>query len=209
MPPETATAVPATQPSRQDRRRERTRAQLLRAAKHLLASRGFHGTKIADIAAAADVGTGTFYLYFPTKEALFADLMRETALRAREEIERAQAPCTDPREKARVATETFFRFAHANRDLFRILFGHSAQFDTLVRDLHRLFIADSEENHRRGVAAGVFAPLRPAIVAQAVVGMLSQVVSWWLEHQDIPIEEIISTTQRLLMEGTAVKENPS
>ncbi len=190
--------------SRQDRRRARTRAELLAAAKRLLASKGFHGTKIADIAAAADVGTGTFYLHFPTKDALFSDLVRETALRAREEIEAAKATESDPRAQARVATETFFRFADRNRDVFKILFGHGAQFNELLHEVHQLFIVEAEENHARGIAVGAFKPFRPAIVGQAVVGMLSQVVSWWLEHDDISIEEITDTVTRILQEGIAI-----
>jgi AcrR family transcriptional regulator len=193
--------------TRQDRRRARTRAELLAAAKRLLASKGFHGTKIADIAAAADVGTGTFYLHFPTKDALFSDLVRETALRAREEIDRAKSAVSDPRAQARAATETFFRFADRNRDVFKILFGHGAQFNELLHEVHQLFIIDAEENHTRGVAAGAFKPFRPAIVAQAVVGMLSQVVSWWLEHDDIAIEEITDTVTRMLKQGIAVEES--
>ena len=194
--------------SRQDRRRARTRAELLRAAKRLLASKGFHATKITDIAAAADVGTGTFYLYFPTKEALFSELVKETALRAKEEMDRAKEPVADAREKARVAIETFFRFADRTRDVFKILFGHSAQFDELLRELHQVFIADVEENQASGVAAGAFKPFRPTIVAQAIVGMLSQVTSWWLERDDISIEEITDTVHRMLQDGIAVKENP-
>ena len=203
----TATAH-AFEGNRQDRRRARTRAELLAAAKRLLASKGFHATKIADIAAAADVGTGTFYLHFPTKEALFADLVRETALRAKDEMDRAKEPYADPRDKARVAIETFFRFADRNRDVFKILFGHSAQFDELLREVHQVFIADIEENQASGVAAGAFTPFHPAIVAQAIVGMLSQVVSWWLEHDDLSIEEITHTVHRMIQDGIAVKENP-
>jgi AcrR family transcriptional regulator len=202
MPMRTATAH--VEESRHDRRRARTRDALLRAAKHLLATKGFHATKIADIAAAADVGTGTFYLHFPTKEALFTDLVRETAIEAKEEIDRAKAGYADRRDKAHVATETFFRFADSHRDVFKILFGHSAQFDTLLRELHELFIEDADENYTAGVADGVFAPMPPAIVANAIIGMLSQVVSWWIDHAEVSIEEITQTTQRLLMHGTAL-----
>jgi AcrR family transcriptional regulator len=207
MPSRTA-AAHSFEGSRQDRRRAHTRAELLAAAKRLLASKGFHGTKIADIAAAADVGTGTFYLHFPTKEALFADLVKETALRAKEEMDRAKEPFPDPRDKARVAIETFFRFADGNRDVFKILFGHSAQFDELLREVHQVFILDTEENQARGVAAGAFKPFRASLVAQGIVGMLSQVVSWWLEQDDVPIEEITSTVHRMIQHGIAVKENP-
>lgn len=206
MSSHTSTAVTLPEGTRNDRRRARTRADLLVAAKRLLASKGFHGTKVTDIAAAADVGTGTFYLHFPTKDALFTDLVKETAIRAKEQMDRAKAPYADPRDKGRVAIETFFRFADSNRDVFKILFGHSPHFNALLREVHQLFIADIEENHARGVAAGVFQPFRPAIVAQAVVGMLSQVVSWWLENEDIAVEEITHTISRLLMEGNVAKE---
>ena len=202
-----AAAVESVAPSRQDRRRARTRAELLAAAKRLLASKGFHGTKIADIAAAADVGTGTFYLHFPTKDALFSDLVRETALRAREEIDRAKAAVTDPRDQARVATATLFQFADSNREVFKILFGHGAHFNELLHEVHQLFIVDAEENQARGVAMGAFKPFRPTIVAQAVVGLVSQVVSWWVEQKDVGVEEITDTVTRILQEGIAVKES--
>ena len=59
--------------NRFERRRERTRQDLLAAATGVLAEKGLHRTKVADIATAADVGVGTFYLHFPDKEALLTD----------------------------------------------------------------------------------------------------------------------------------------
>ena len=195
--------VPLAEASgRQGRRRARTRAELLRAAKQLFAARGFHGTKVADIAAAADVGTGTFYLHFENKDALFADLVKETSLGMREEMDAAKARHDDPHDKNGAAISTFFRFAAENRDVFRILFGHSAQFDTLLREVHALFVDDIEKSYAEGVSAGVFEPFRATIVAQAIVGMLSQLVSWWLDHQEISLEEITETAHRLIHEGT-------
>ncbi len=208
MPTRTATVTDLNDPSRQGRRRAKTRSQLLQAAKRLLATKGFHATKITDIAAAADVGTGTFYLYFPTKDALFADLVRETMLAAKEAIDAAKAPHTDVRERARVNGETFFRFAAANRDVIKILFGHSAQFDELLREVHQIFIADIEADFAAGVSAGVFRDLPPAFAAQAIVGMLTQVTSWWLDRQDISIEDITSMTHRMLTQGTTVQGEP-
>lgn len=205
MSTRTATVTKLDDLSRQDRRRAKTRSALLAAAKRLLATKGFHATKIADIAAAADVGTGTFYLYFPTKDALFADLVRETAVAASEAIATAKAAHTNFAERARVGNETFFRFAAENRDVFKILFGHSAQFDEVLREVHQLFIADIERDFAAGVAAGVFRDLPPAFVAQAIVGMLTQVTSWWIDRQDVSIEAITSMTHRMLTQGTTVQ----
>jgi AcrR family transcriptional regulator len=49
-------------------KRSRTRQALVDAAYGLFAEQGFEATTIADIAARAEVGTRTFFSYFPTKE---------------------------------------------------------------------------------------------------------------------------------------------
>lgn len=53
-----------------DRKRERTRRALLAAAAELFEQRGYEETTVADIAAAAEVGTRTFFNYFASKEEL-------------------------------------------------------------------------------------------------------------------------------------------
>ncbi|WP_332838974.1 TetR/AcrR family transcriptional regulator [Nocardia bovistercoris] len=53
-----------------DRKRERTRRALLEAAVELFEHRGYEETTVADIAAAAEVGTRTFFNYFASKEEL-------------------------------------------------------------------------------------------------------------------------------------------
>jgi AcrR family transcriptional regulator len=44
---------------------------ILRAATDVFSAREFHTVPVDDVAAAAGVGKGTLYLYFPTKEQLF------------------------------------------------------------------------------------------------------------------------------------------
>lgn len=61
---------PSTGPTLRERKRDRTRKALLEAAADLFERQGYDGTTIADLAAAADIGTRTFFSYFPSKEAL-------------------------------------------------------------------------------------------------------------------------------------------
>src|SRR4051794_25879456 len=51
------------------------RQDLLRAARDVFATKGYHNAKIDDIVAAAKVAKGTFYLYFPDKRSVFAELV--------------------------------------------------------------------------------------------------------------------------------------
>ncbi len=53
-----------------ERKKQRTREQIVEAAIGLFAERGYQATTIADIATAADVARRTFFSYFPSKEAV-------------------------------------------------------------------------------------------------------------------------------------------
>lgn len=59
------------------------RRRILDAALKVFAQRGFHGTAVPDVAAAARVSTGTLYYYFDDKEQLVNETYRDAKLRLR------------------------------------------------------------------------------------------------------------------------------
>jgi len=56
-----------------------TRTKLLQAGKQVLAERGYHAARVDDVVSVAQVSHGSFYLYFPNKEALVLELAQECA----------------------------------------------------------------------------------------------------------------------------------
>jgi AcrR family transcriptional regulator len=73
----TAARRPSPPAGRRERRRAEIRERIFRAALQLFAERGFLETTVEDITEAADVGKGTFFNYFPTKEHVLATLGAE------------------------------------------------------------------------------------------------------------------------------------
>jgi AcrR family transcriptional regulator len=64
--PESALSTPVV--SRRERRSADIRERLFRSALRLFAEKGFAETTVEDITEAADVGKGTFFNYFPSKD---------------------------------------------------------------------------------------------------------------------------------------------
>jgi AcrR family transcriptional regulator len=191
--------------NRFERRRERTRNELLAAAVRVLAEKGLHETKVSDIAAAADVGVGTFYLHFSTKEALFDAVVDDTVRRLKTTVDAARLAAGDPLEMISAANAAFCRFAQENREVFKIVFGHAAAYNDVIRRAQALFAGDIEETIQEGVARGLFVPLPRALVAQAVVGMATQMLSWWTEHESLPIETLHETMTALALHGIGAR----
>ena len=75
---------------RRERHRVQTRDRLYRAALELFAQRGFLETTVEDITEAADVGKGTFFNYFPTKEHILAEFGGERVAAVERALEKAR-----------------------------------------------------------------------------------------------------------------------
>lgn len=65
------------QQTRRERKKEETRRKIMDVAFKLFVEQGFDNTTIDQITEQADVGKGTFYNYFPSKEAVFFDFMED------------------------------------------------------------------------------------------------------------------------------------
>jgi AcrR family transcriptional regulator len=60
--------------TRTQKRQKETKERIFRAAVKLFIKKGFENTTVSEITEAADIGKGTFFTYFPTKEAVFGQV---------------------------------------------------------------------------------------------------------------------------------------
>jgi AcrR family transcriptional regulator len=90
--------VVADAPSRQDRRKAATRAKLVDATRRVVADKGIEATTIAHITEAADVGFGTFYLHFSSKEEAVEAVGGELVEQVGSALDRLTANMQDPAE---------------------------------------------------------------------------------------------------------------
>ncbi len=107
------------------RRQERAQAVnglkrdlILDAAREVFEAEGLDGASLRAIAAAAGYTPAALYFHFPSKEAIYAEVLQASLARLRAAVDRAVAPAGGPAARLRAAAMAFFGFYADNpRDL--------------------------------------------------------------------------------------------
>ena len=185
-------APAAEQPaeSRQAQKSRATRERILDAAFGTFARRGYRDTAMDEIAAAAGTSKGGVYFHFPTKEAIYRELMRSTADRLAAKVERAVAAERDPIARADAALRTVLTTFAGHRSMARLLFvdalGAGRAFNAETNELHERFARLIAGYLDEAVAEGAIPPLDTALTGVAWFGAINEVVARWLLVDDAP-----------------------
>jgi len=91
-----------------------TRLRLFAAGAELFATQGYHATSVEQIARRAGVAKGTFFLHFPTKDAVVTELVRLQVRFVARERERLVAEGTSPSVRLRATVMALGRLADRN-----------------------------------------------------------------------------------------------
>lgn len=185
-------------------RTAQTRSRLLEAGRRLFARHGPDAVTSHAIAAEAGYASGTFYLHFKHKQALFQELADEAASELESRLAAVAAADLDPRQLVEAQSEALVGFAEDHRDLFRIVFqpgGDAAE--TGARVLARLARGVSARR-RAAIALGhAWDCLDSDVLAQAIVGMWVRVLSWWVEDPTrASRDDVVRTLVHVQLHGT-------
>ncbi|MCH2222613.1 MAG: TetR/AcrR family transcriptional regulator, partial [Dechloromonas sp.] len=134
---ETPSAGKSTRQPLPQQRRGATRQRLLSSGRALFAVNGVHGVTTHDIAREAGVASGTFYLHFPDKQAMFKEIALEAVGALRERLDAATHAAPDVPTRVRGHAEALIGFAEEHRDFVRILFSpdtDAAAVESVVLD---------------------------------------------------------------------------
>jgi AcrR family transcriptional regulator len=165
---EAASATGAPKVSRLDRRKARTRQALIDAAVRLIAEGRGDRASIQEITEEADIGFGSFYNHFESKEQLFQTASQEVLERWGQMIDRASAGLTDPAERFAAGTRISGRLGWTHPDIAGFLTG--AGLDAL--DIPTGLAPRARRDIRAGQATGRFTVPDADIALSAVAGGL-------------------------------------
>ena len=182
-------------PGRRSRRQAEIRARLLRAGRTVFARHGVANATIAQITEAADVGFGTFYLYFRSKDALYRAIVHDgfaalgEALTATvHDVGRTPAQW---RAALRAGVDALFQFAAANRELFLVMFaGREAEGLRAEGELRAHLVTWAHTLVQMAYRAECGREPRRDddlldVLAASVVATLRRSAFWWLRRHGV------------------------
>lgn len=185
------------------------RALIARAATELFAERGYRGSSIEEIARHAGVTSPVVYDHFPSKRALYRELLEGHFAELREIWqERFAAAEGSPRQRIAGSLDAWFAYVEAHPFAGRMLFRDTTG-DPELAAMHAEVAATSRDAvlPLAGAEPGLlgFAEATPSVALemlwQVLRGVLQGLAIWWVDHPEVPREQVVATAMNTLWVG--------
>jgi len=167
------------------------RAELLEAAVRVFAAKGFHASRVGDIANEAGVAHGLLYHYFRSKEEVLETIFRETWSTLVRETERIEVSGVPFREQLRRFARIYLGSWLVTPELVRVLVrevARSPEVGNRVDEIRGLFKALRRIVEAARDRGEVRADVDPAFASTAFYGALEEILTGWVLGQ-LPAEE--------------------
>ena len=165
-----------------DRQSEKKRL-ILRAAITVFARKGYHASKVGEVATEAGVAYGLVYHYFGSKEQLLEEIFHRTWRRMLHAVEELEETDTSAREQIAGVAAIVLRSWQIDPDLVRVLVrevGRGPQLQREVGEIQNAF-AGLERIILRGQEQGeVRLDLSPQLGAWILYGALEEILTGWV-----------------------------
>jgi AcrR family transcriptional regulator len=148
-----------------------------------------------EIAARAEISKPMLYTYFGSKEGLYVAYINLTGAQLLERLQHAAQREAPPLLGLRLRIAEFLAFVEEHRDGWKVLFGEASSNRPVGVEVADL---------RRRIARAVRSMLEASLpvpsglseseadgIAHAIVGAGESLANWWLEHPEVPREDVV------------------
>ena len=194
---------------------DQRRRQLLDCAREVFARSGFHATSMDDIALDAGVTKPVLYQHFPSKRALYVELLDDTGSRLLDRLAAATRAATTGRARVEEGFAAYFRFVFHDEAAFRLLFGAPVRSDPefaravedtvraaaeIIAELIEIPVTDEQRRTLAGGLVGMAESVsRRALADEDVERDPDRLASWlaelaWFGLRGVRVESSTPTT---------------
>lgn len=209
--------------ARREREKRQRRREILEAARRLFCEKGYAAATMDDIAEAAELSKGTVYLYFRSKDELYASVVLEGFEKLEERLRELASSDAPVREKVLNILRAFIEHCVSNPEYFRLtqLFAGGSALDNLpaqlredieahARDLLMLGAGVVEQGVREGVFRRDLDPFMASLIAwRALTGLLDLVIFGGELVRKKDMQRLMAQALDLFMRGAVSRDTES
>lgn len=186
--------------SRRERKKRETREKIFSNAMHLFRLQGFNATSVEQITQRADVGKGTFYNYFSTKEAVILEFSRRTWQEYADKGR--QIPCLNTRQRLRILLQDWANFMIKDREIAWITVRNRDGSDYDI-SLHYALLAILTVGQQNGEISRDYDPV---FLAESLEGMMVQHFIRWFVSEIGNLQDEVNNALTVFLDGLAEKQ---
>ncbi|MGI6413297.1 MAG: TetR/AcrR family transcriptional regulator [Syntrophomonadaceae bacterium] len=182
------------------------REVIIEAAVLMFSQKGYHNTRMEEIAAAAGIGKGTIYEYFDSKLQLFQEMLEASFQLYYERLGAGKTQELKLEDRIRLTFEAHFNFCRDNRELTRVIFWDTEVIDPELKNWV-LDIQKEKQSHmieliEKAMEKGEIRRVDSQLVFLIISGVLSSV---WapitLDEWEINPKYLADQLTDLIMKG--------
>ena len=184
-----------------------TRKALLEAAEAVFEEYTYDRAAVSEITRRAGVAQGTFYVYFPDKEAAFTELVRDLNHDLRRTIAEAVEERSDRLEMERVGLRVFFDYITEHRALYKLV--REAEF--VDEAVHRWHYRTLRAGYARGLRTAmddgqISDDIEPEILSIILMGIAEFLGAWSVMQRQAPSDEVFDQVMTFIQRGMGYRE---
>ena len=192
------------------RKGNETRARLLKAAEQVFSELGYHEASVVKITDAAGVGSGTFYLYFESKQTIFEELVLDLNRRVRHAMAEATTKSSNRLDAEKEGFRAFFTFTAEHPALYRIIRQAEFVAPESLKMHYSKIVRGYIDGLTQAQASHEISDIDPEVAAWALMGIGELIgmrwVLWEQGEDDTPNtvpETVLDNMMMLIRRGLA------
>ena len=186
--------------SRRERKKRETHEKIFSNAMQLFRLQGFNATSVEQITQHADVGKGTFYNYFSTKEAVIVEFSRRTW---QELVSKGrQKPTLSTRQRVELLLKDWAEFMIKDREIAWVTIRNREGSDYDM-SLHYALLAILTVGQQNSEISRDF---DPAFLAESLEGMMIQHFIRWFVSGVGDLQEEVNDALSVFFDGLSEKQ---
>lgn len=161
--------------------------KLAQSAIPIFAKHGFRETKMSDVAISADVGKGTLYEYYVSKDELFLTVFRIWFSYFSEQMQEIIGKERNPRKQLLTFFEQFFTTIEQYSEMYYIYFDfwseltrnpalNKQEMMTVYQSLREMFSGVLED----GIDHKIFRPMETSVISAGLLAISDGLLLQWL-----------------------------